>query len=125
MARILVVDDDPDLLLLMHARLGARGHEVLTAASCSEALTQAAARLPDLMLLDYCMPRMDGGRMIELLRADALTRRLPVIVMTAASTAWVSGRLPPDPLIRVLEKPFDFPVLDALMREFLPAARAR
>ena len=122
MARLLVVDDDPDLLLLMRARFGARGHEVAVADSAAGGVTLAAARPPDLLLLDFCLPRMDGARVLQLLRADALTQALPVIVLSAADRSLVASRLPSDPLTRVLEKPFDFDELDALIRELLGAA---
>ncbi len=122
MARLLVVDDDLDLLLLMRARFGARGHEVAVADSAGAGVAAAAVSRPDLVLLDFCLPRMDGARVLELLRADALTRALPVVVLSAADRSLVLARLPPDPLVRVLEKPFDFDALDALIRELLPGA---
>lgn len=124
MAQILVVDDDPDLLILMDAHYSVRGHRVCVATSCEEGLRQASARRPDVVLLDFCLPKMDGARFIEILRADELTKLVPVIVMSAASQNWVSQRLPTDPLVRAVEKPFDFKALDVLIDELLAARRA-
>jgi two-component system phosphate regulon response regulator PhoB len=119
---LLVIDDDLDLLTLLSTRYNARGYSVASAATSEHGLMLAAEHRPDVVLLDFCLPRMDGTRFIEQLRADEKTRRTPVVVMSAASIRWVSARLPQDPLIGVLEKPFEFPTLDALMNGLVNAA---
>jgi DNA-binding response OmpR family regulator len=121
---LLIVDDDPDLLTLLSAHYSIRGYTVAVAESCEAALRLAAERRPDAVLLDFCLPKMDGARFIEILRADELTQRTPVIVMSAASSHWVAARLPQDPLIAALEKPFEFAALDAML-ESLRLAAAR
>lgn len=123
MATLLVVDDDPDLLILLEAHFGAREHTVVSALSCEAGLSLAASRQPDLILLDFCLPKMDGARLLEILRSDALTRATPVIVMSAASVDWVRSRLAPDPLVRVIDKPLDFAHLDSLIEEMIAARR--
>jgi CheY-like chemotaxis protein len=124
MPLLLIVDDDPDLLTLLSAHYSIRGYTVAVAESCEAALRSAAERRPDAVLLDFCLPKMDGARFIEVLRADELTRKTPVIVMSAASAHWVASRLAPDPLVGALEKPFEFAALDALIESLLAAARA-
>lgn len=124
MAALLVVDDDPDLLILMAAHYGARGHAVVGARSCEDAESCIAVRPPDLVLLDFCLPKTDGTRLIEVLRADAATKLTPVIVMTAAARSWIEKKLPADPLVRLVEKPFDFSQVDPLVDELLGAPRA-
>lgn len=119
MSLLLVIDDDPDLLILLAAHYGVRGYTVAVAETCEAALRLAAERRPDAVLLDYCMPKMDGGRFIEILRADELTRNTPIVVMSAASARWVASRLPEDPLIRSLEKPFEFEQLDPMLDELM------
>ncbi|HEX4047087.1 MAG TPA: response regulator [Elusimicrobiota bacterium] len=121
MPLLLVVDDDPDLLVLLSAHYGVRGYVVAVAETCEAALRLAAERRPDAVLLDFCLPKMDGARFIEILRADVLTKKTPVIVMSAASASWVATRLPRDPLIRTLEKPFEFNALDPLLDELIGA----
>jgi CheY-like chemotaxis protein len=123
MALILVIDDDPDLLVLLDAHYSVRGHLVAVALSCEEGLRQAAARCPDVVLLDFCLPKMDGARFIEILRSDELTRKTPVVVMSAAAKSWVSSRLPKDELVTAIEKPFDFPALDPLIDAMIAAPR--
>jgi CheY-like chemotaxis protein len=119
MPRILIVDDDPDLLVLLDAHYSVRGYTVAVAGSCEEALRMAAAARPDVVLLDYCLPKMDGTRFIEILRGDELTKRTPVVVMSAAAASWVNTRLPDDPTVRSIEKPFEFSVLDPLLVELI------
>ncbi len=119
MPLLLVVDDDPDLLTLLSAHYEVRGYEVAVAETCEAALRLAAQRRPDAVLLDFCLPKMDGARFIEILRADELTKKTPVVVMSAASASWVATRLPKDPLIRTLEKPFEFTALDPLLDELI------
>ncbi len=123
MPRLLIVDDDPDLLVLLDAHYSVRGYAVAVALSCEEALRLAAADRPDAVLLDYCLPKMDGTRFIEILRGDALTKATPVVVMSAASASWVAKRLPGDPLVRAIEKPFEFSTLDPMLEELI-ASRA-
>jgi DNA-binding response OmpR family regulator len=117
MGHILIIDDDPDLLVLLDAHYSVHGHEVDVALSCEDGLTKASARRPDVVLLDFCLPKMDGARFIEILRSDEMTKHTPVIVMSAAPHNWVSERLPPDALVSTIDKPFDFSRLDSLIDE--------
>lgn len=121
MAALLIIDDDPDVLLLLYTRYSACGHEVTVALTCAEGLSLAASHTPDLILLDFRLPQMDGARFIEILRADELTKKTPVIVMSAASPTWVASRLNSDPLVRIVEKPFDFASLDQMIEEVVGA----
>ena len=122
MARILVVDDDPELILLLKTHLTPRGHSVDGAGSASEAMVLTSQRRPDVVVLDFCLPHIDGARFIEIFRADPLTKTTPVVVVSAASRSWVNSRLPPDPLVRLLEKPLDFPQMDKILAELIAAS---
>ena len=117
MPLLLVVDDDPDLLVLLKAHYSVQGYTVSVAETCEEALCLAAERRPDAVLLDFCLPKMDGARFIDILRADEWTKRTPVVVMSAASAGWIASRLPQDQLVRTIEKPFEFGQLDPLLAE--------
>lgn len=81
--RILVVEDVPVVLAVLRMRLEAEGFAVLTARDGVEALEQARAGHPDLMLLDLMLPRLSGERVCQELRADARTRALPIVVLSA------------------------------------------
>lgn len=83
MARILVVDDDPDILTLVRIKLEFCGHEVLTAPDGEAGLAAAAAHLPDLVVADWTMPRLTGIQMLARMRADRATASIPFILLTA------------------------------------------
>ena len=83
MALILAVDDEPSILRLVTATLEAKGHEVLTADNGIEALAAARTRKPDLILLDIMMPGMDGNEVRKRLQADAATKDIPIIHLSA------------------------------------------
>lgn len=81
--RLLIVDDDPSLLRAVAACLRGEGYEVGTARSGEEALIDIAQRLPDLIVSDIRMPRMDGYALARQLRSNPRTDLIPVIFLTA------------------------------------------
>lgn len=85
MGRVLVVDDEPDVLLLCRLNLQQRGHELLEAADGSTALEIARDRHPDVIVLDLMLPGISGYDVLEELQRDAATTDIPVLVLTAKS----------------------------------------
>lgn len=83
MARILIIEDNPDNMLLSVMLLESVGHEVLSAIDAEAGLTLARSRKPDLILMDIQLPGMDGLEATVILKADPLTRLIPVIALTA------------------------------------------
>ncbi len=81
--RILVAEDDPSLARLYAAYAQSRGHHVLVAKDGAETLVTAASELPDLVLLDVAMPKLDGRDVLKQLKANPKTRPIPVLVVTA------------------------------------------
>lgn len=81
--RLLVVDDDPGLLLAVSETMRAEGYEVITARRGGDALTQIARTLPDLIISDIRMPGMDGYQLVKNLRAAPRSRLVPIIFLTA------------------------------------------
>jgi CheY-like chemotaxis protein len=81
--RILVVDDDPDVRLIVTLLLDAAGYEVDTAQDAYEALLKLYDTHPDLMLLDLMMPESDGFDVVHAVRVDPETRGLPIVIMSA------------------------------------------
>jgi len=84
--KILIVDDEPDVLLLLGERLDKQGYDVLKASSGKEAIEIAAKREPDLIILDIAMPGMDGSEVSSVLRNDPKTRSIPIIFLTCLFT---------------------------------------
>jgi DNA-binding response OmpR family regulator len=84
--RILVVDDEPDVLDLVTYNLGQAGFQTDTAADGAEALRKARSNTPDLILLDLMLPEMDGLEVCKLLRRDPKTSAIPIIMLTARAS---------------------------------------
>ncbi|MGH7473401.1 MAG: response regulator, partial [Candidatus Methylomirabilales bacterium] len=81
--RILIVDDNPENLDILRRRLAVHGYEILTATDGEEALVKAREKLPDLILLDIMMPKMDGMEVCRHLKADPSLPFMPIIMVTA------------------------------------------
>jgi DNA-binding response OmpR family regulator/DNA-binding CsgD family transcriptional regulator len=79
---VLIVDDVPDNLSVLHDALDESGYSVLVATHGEAALQRAAQALPDIVLLDAMMPGMDGFEVARRLKADARTAHIPIIFMT-------------------------------------------
>ncbi|HEX7381488.1 MAG TPA: sigma 54-interacting transcriptional regulator [Nevskiaceae bacterium] len=103
--RVLVVDDDPALLRLLGARLGAAGYAVATASTGEEALTTAASFQPLLVITDLLMGGMDGMALFE--RLHATNPSLPVILLTAHGTIPNAVEATQKGAFAYLTKPFD------------------
>ena len=85
MGRVLVVDDEPDVLLLCRLNLEQRGHQVLEAPNGDVALERAHEGALDLVVLDLMLPGIDGYEVLRSLREDEATAEIPVVVLTAKS----------------------------------------
>lgn len=81
--RILVVDDEPDIVALVAYHLAKAGYQVATAASGPDALDMARRERPSLIVLDLMLPGMSGFDVLEQVRADADTRDVAVLMLTA------------------------------------------
>ena len=84
-AKLLVIDDNAFICKLMASRLAANDYEVIIATSGAEGLTKAAEEKPDLILLDFTMPDMDGLTVGSKLKSGDKTRNIPIIMVTARS----------------------------------------
>ena len=82
-AKILVVDDEPRNVKILQIQLKARGYTVYTAADGLEALDVVEKEMPDIILLDINMPRMDGFEVVERIRANETTEFIPIVMITA------------------------------------------
>ena len=83
MAKILIAEDEPDIRDLIMFTLQFAGHQVVTAKDGLEAVQQAEAVLPDLVLLDVRMPRMNGYEACQRLRSTPATQNIPVVFLSA------------------------------------------
>jgi CheY-like chemotaxis protein len=81
-AYLLIIDDDADAREVLSKYLGKVGHEVESASSGQQALGCVLARQPDLIILDICMPDLDGAGFLKALRSYLGVQSLPVVVFT-------------------------------------------
>jgi len=85
MSKVLLVDDDPDMLELLAFNLRASGFTVFTAATGVQGLHQARRKLPQVIVLDILLPDLDGLTVCEILRRQPSTAQIPVLMLTALS----------------------------------------
>ncbi len=106
--KILVVDDEQDLVSTVEYRLKFSNCTVVTACNGQEGLEKAAAEDPDLILLDTNMPVMDGHEMLKQLRADPKLKEIPVIMLTAICGPQDIAAASAYGIADYVTKPFDF-----------------
>lgn len=125
MARILLVDDERDVVTLLKFLLERDGHEVTTAFNGEEALAriESPVPLPDLIVLDLMMPVLDGFAVAARLSADARTKNIPIFLMTAKGGLKEALKASPN-IVGGLDKPFDPAKFRASIAERLKAAGA-
>jgi DNA-binding response OmpR family regulator len=117
--KILVVDDEPDIVRALRMRLVAQGYEVLTASDGMQATTIAIKQQPALVILDLGMPGGDGFVVVERLRASARTNAIPILILTARAGEAERERARAMGVERYLTKPFDARQLLATVTELI------
>lgn len=84
MAKVLVIDDEPDLVRLIVKVLSGRGHVVATARDGATALQRVSLEPPDVIIVDSDLPKIDGAEVCRRIKTEAATKRIPVVMMTSA-----------------------------------------
>ena len=84
--KILIVDDEPDVLLVLGKRLTSAGYDVVKAGSGQAGLSKAKTERPDLIILDMMMPEMSGEEVAQELKIGHETRSIPILFLTALFT---------------------------------------
>lgn len=103
--RVLICDDDPDILEVCRVILGKKGYEVLTSVDCESIFQRLAELKPDIVLMDLWIPVMGGEACTKLLREQEATRNVPVILFSANNEIeQISKKVNAEGFIR---KPFD------------------
>lgn len=107
-AKILLVDDEPDIVDTIQCRLEANSFDVVTASNGQEGLEKAADEKPDLILLDTNMPVMNGHEMLEHLKKRPDLKGIPVIMCTALCEAQDIAAASAYGIADYVTKPFDY-----------------
>ncbi len=119
MKKVLVVDDEPDILRVISFRLQKAGYEVLTAKDGKTALDLVAGNKPDLILLDLRMPVVSGEEVCATLKSDAALKTIPVILLTASSGGKITDKAKELKADDCMIKPFEAEVLLEKVRKFI------
>jgi twitching motility two-component system response regulator PilH len=116
MARVLVIDDEPDVVRLVVKVLSGRGHVVQVVRDGASALARVKHEPPDVILLDSDLPKIDGAEVCRRIKTDAATQRIPIVMMTpsyidlydigaeAGPDAWVVRPFVRDVLANAVER---------------------
>jgi two-component system alkaline phosphatase synthesis response regulator PhoP len=123
-ARILVVDDEPDLVSTIRCRLEWCHYEVVVASNGKEGLEKALSEKPDLVLLDTSMPVMNGHETLERMRKHPALKDLPVIMVTALCTPQDIATASSHDVADYVAKPFDFAELMGKIAQVLEQKKA-
>ena len=120
--RVLIVDDDPDMVMVLGMLMKVNGITALKAFGGVEGLEKARADKPDVILLDIMMPDMDGYEVIKELRSDKTTKGIPVVFLTARTDEEYKERAETLGADGYITKPYD---RDSLMETIRRVAGSR
>jgi two-component system cell cycle response regulator len=123
-ARILIIEDNPTNMELMSYLLSAFGHTPLKAFDGESGVRQAREQLPDLILCDVHLPKLDGYGVVAALKADPRLRAIPVLAATALAMVGDRERLMQAGFDGYIGKPIEPEQFVAQLEPFLPGARA-
>ena len=121
--RIMIVDDDPSALKLMEDILSQEGYELILVRNATEAGLKAAEMSPDLILLDFLMPHLDGFEVCKVLRENEVTRSIPIMAVTCLSKEDDIERIFECGADEYLPKPFKVEQLQEKVHELIGKGR--
>jgi DNA-binding response OmpR family regulator len=119
MPKVLIADDDPDILATLEMRLKANQIQVVTAPDCNQAIKLAYAEQPDLILMDIKMPSIGGIAALDNMKMYARTKNIPVIFITAFPGQEVREKALELGAADFIAKPFDSEDLIARIKKVL------
>jgi CheY-like chemotaxis protein len=122
-AQTLVIDDDPSIVRFLEIYLGGQGFQIHSALTGEEGIELAHRLVPDIVLLDYVMPDLDGMEVLRRLKQDERTRAVPVVVLTARSEVIEKVKSLDLGVDDYVTKPFDIRELKARLVSILSRRR--
>lgn len=117
--RILIIEDEKEIVRIMQLRFETAGFEVLKAYDGQEGLKVAKASIPDLILLDLVLPKTGGPKVLQELKKDPACKDIPVIIVTGLSKEESEKKFSLAKADAYFMKPFDFIELFAVINELL------
>lgn len=120
--RILLTDDEPNIVLMVSKRLQIKGYEVLVARTGEEALEMTRQHKPDLLLLDIMLPGVDGLEVCRILKSEAATKKIPIILFSARAQTWDKDSRRESGADAYVKKPFQPEELFAAIEKLLESS---
>ncbi|MFC1508101.1 PleD family two-component system response regulator [Candidatus Omnitrophota bacterium] len=118
--KIMMIDDEPDLIKVVHVRLAGIGYDFVSAENGIEGLGKVTKEKPDLILSDVMMPKMHGLDVLKNLKSDPRTASIPVIMLTAKDDTESIDRAKKLGAADYLPKPFNLEgLVDSVKRHIL------
>lgn len=117
--KILLVDDEKDIVAVVEARLAMAGYTIVTAFDGQEALEVARRESPDLILLDLMLPKLDGHKVCRMLKFDKAYEHIPIIMFTAKTAAADKKLAQEVGADAYITKPFDMKALVDTVKKYL------
>jgi DNA-binding response OmpR family regulator len=106
--KIMIVDDEKDLLIMLKEVFGSEGFEVITAESGKECLEKLKTIKPDLIIMDMMMPKLSGDEVIKKIRKNPKTKDLRIVILTVSKIAEIPKvQLNKLKVLEYINKPFD------------------
>jgi CheY-like chemotaxis protein len=121
--KILMVDDEPDILKIVKFRLLNAGYEVIFASNGQEGVDLARAQSPDLIIMDYRMPILNGIDAAKLIKKDAQLKHIPILFMTASSATITEDIIKAVGIEAYLTKPFEADILLQKVKQLLEGVK--
>jgi two-component system alkaline phosphatase synthesis response regulator PhoP len=118
-ARILVVDDDPEIVTMLSTRLGKRGYKISTASDGHQAIELAKKELPDVVLLDVMMPGKSGWEVARAIKQDPATHAVKIVMVSAIGEKTNEITAPIYGADAHVDKPFEFEHLERVIAQLL------
>jgi two-component system, OmpR family, alkaline phosphatase synthesis response regulator PhoP len=123
--RVLVVDDEPDLVRILQFGLQSAGYVVESASDGQEGLKKAREVKPDIILLDLMLPKLDGYKICRLLKFDERFKQIPIIILSARTQEGDQALALEMGANRFITKPYNFSEILTHVEELLKAASLR
>jgi len=117
--KILIADDEPDMVRMLANRLRANNYQVIAALDGMQTLSAARREQPDLIVLDIRMPAKDGCSVLEMLRMSAQTTLIPIIFLSALPASQVQEKVRELGAEGWFTKPFDSEAVVTKIREMI------
>jgi DNA-binding response OmpR family regulator len=118
--KILIVDDEPDVIKMLGVRLKASGYEIISAQDGVQAVSIAHKEKPDMIILDIKMPAQDGYTVYENLKMAASTNLIPIIFLTALPPQEVEKKVKKLGADGYISKPFEAEDILKKIKELMP-----